>query len=58
MIFHKMLDNLPFSEFFTSFLTHFQTSQKKVTYIFKIKQILRKKKHFKVFYKKNQTNFV
>ena len=57
MLFHKMLDNSLFSEFFTSFLSHFDTSQKKVIYIFKKKQIQREKKHKKVFYKKNQTNF-
>ena len=43
MIFHKMLDNSLFSEFLTSFLSRFQTSQKKVNNIFKNKQILRKK---------------
>ena len=52
MIFHKMLDNSPFSEFLTSFLSHFQTSQKKVTYIFKNKQIFRKKNNLRYFTRK------
>ena len=58
MLFHKMLDNSLFSVFLTSFLSHFETSQKKVIYIFKKKQIQREKKHIKVFYKKNQTIFL
>ena len=45
-------DNSPFSEFLTSFLSHFQTSQKKVTYIFKNKQILRKKNILRFFTRK------
>ena len=52
---HKMLDNSLFFLYLTSFLAHFEKSKKKLfTYL---KTNKSEKKHFKVFWKKNQTYF-
>ena len=52
MLYHKMLDNSLFSVFLTSYLSHFETSQKKSYLLIQKEQIQREKKNVKVFYKK------
>ena len=55
--FHKMLDNSLFSLILTSFLAHFEISQKKVICVFKNKQIRKKKNILWFCYKKNLSIF-
>ena len=52
MLFKRILDNSLFSVFLTSFLSHFETSQNKVIYILKKKQIQREKNILRFFSRK------
>ena len=58
MLFHKMSDNYLFSLFLTSFLSHFETSQKKNIYILKKKQIQREKNILRFFTRKIKRIFL